>query len=232
MTMFWRTAVQIGSRLDRAGIAHCVIKSYGGDPKYNDGNVDMLVDRPLLEVFHAVLEKDFHVTSRDRIKNVLYERNKLMASANTADLAKIHLHRNVGWHNICFLTADQVLGHCARRTFSDGAVRVADRATEARMFVLHIIFEQFRKNEWDERFLCDRDYDDFAEQFSIPSQQIAKVRDARVGPLTFADLRPIWNRYYQQRKHETRIDVWHRFLHWGLTCVARYRGFKGSRQSP
>jgi len=231
MNTFWRTALEVGSRCDRAGIAYCVIKTYGGDPQYNDGNVDLLVDRSLWDVYDAVLADDFRVSRRDRIKNRLYERNKLMGVAEQGDLAQIHLHRSVGWHNICFMSAQDVLARSTDVTFADGAVRVADKATESRMFVLHIIFEQFAKNEWDLRFLCGRDFDDFADQFGVPPGVIAKVRDAGYGHLAFADLRPIWNRYYRNRRRETNISLWNRFLHWGLTRVQQHRRRKAARQS-
>ena len=232
MNPFWRTALEAGTRFDRADMTWCVIKSYGGDTNYNDGNVDMLVDRPLREAHSAVLARDFRLSTRDRIKHRLYERNKLMCCPDRTDLAKIHLHRNVGWHNVCFLSAEEVFARSTNRQFAEGAVRIADRDTEAQMFVLHIVFEQFRKNEWDMRFLSGRDFNAFADQYGIPPSVIAPVRDAGPGPLAYSVLRPIWNCYYQRRRHETGISPWNRFLHWGFTCVQKYRKLKADRQSP
>ena len=229
MNRFWATAVEIGRRLDGAQIPYCVIKSYGGNPTYNDSNVDIVVGQPLLEVHKNIFSTDFVVTHRDMIKHRIYERNKLMCNhvgGDNTSYAKLHLHRDVGWHNICFVPAPEIFRGTVDHMIEGGMVHIAERHLEARLFVLHIIFEQFRKNSWDTKLLKPKDFDDFAHEYALAERVIGPVRDALEGPLSLRALRPIWRRYYEQRASETPITTWNRFLHWGFTVLKCYRAVK------
>jgi hypothetical protein len=79
-----------------------------GAADYDSGNVDILVQAPLLDVYTQLFARDFIATPRSRFGHRLHERNKLMLASHSGALAKLHLHSNVGWHNICFISADEL----------------------------------------------------------------------------------------------------------------------------
>jgi len=219
LNRYWSTAVEAGSRLRAAGIAYCLIKSYGANLQFADANLDLVVAQPLWRV--RSLFPEWVVTSRDRIKNRLYERNKLMLKDPAGRQAMLHLHSNAGWHNICFVPASTILEQSRDFVPVDQPVRVTERDLEARLYVLHILFEQFQKNPWDAAFLRAADFDAFAAEFALPGQAMAAVRDAPVGALPWEVLQPIWRAYYRRSPHP--VTVWNRFLHWGFTCLQSYR---------
>jgi hypothetical protein len=199
-----------------------VVKSYSGAVDHDSGNIDLLVRGSLLEVYERVFADGFTVTLRDRIKHRLYERNKLMLSPVDDSLVQLHLHSNVGWHDVCFISAEEVYTASIEIEMSGGAIRIPQRDVEARAFLLHVIFEKFKKNEQDQQLLNAKDFASFAEEFDLPEHVIAPVRDAGVGPLSLDELRPIWSAYYRARGRETPITQWNRFLHWGYTVKWRY----------
>ena len=225
MTRFWRTAMEVDRRLGAVGIPYCIIKSYGGNLEYNDGNVDVVLTTPLWEVFDRAFSKDFCVSRRDRIKNRYYEQNKLMLKPSSDEFAMLHLHSNAGWHNICFVTAENIHADSVEFPLEGGSTQIVGRDTEARLFVLHIIFEQFKKNEWDGRFLTLADYEVFAKEYDIPHEQMEKIAEA-TGNIAMRDLRPIWRRYYRARRQDGEISLWNRFLHFGFVRVQLYRRLK------
>jgi hypothetical protein len=225
LNRYWSTAVEADGRLRAAGISYCLIKSYGANLEFEDANLDLVVRAPLWQVRECFPE--FVVTRRDRIKNRLYERNKLMLKDATGRWAMLHLHSNAGWHNICFVAASTILGQARDFVPADRAVRVTERDLEARLYVLHIIFEQFQKNPWDAAFLRPGDFDAFASEFDLPGQAMAAVRDASAGVLPWSVLRPIWRCYYRRSAHS--VTVWNRFLHWGFVCLQTYRRRRAQR---
>lgn len=221
MNRFWRTALYADVKLRTAGIPYCVIKSYGGNPKYADGNLDIVVGRGLGRIYQRAFAADYLVTSYDRMKSVLYERNKLMIKPRDSDRIPLHLHSFAGWHNICFMPAERILGNAIDLPLDGRSVRIAERSDEARIFVCHIIFEQYRVKDWDLRFLANSDFDDFAREHEIAD--IAPVRDAKAGPIALRHLRPIWRQYYRMRRGRDRISVWNRLLHWGYLVRRQLR---------
>lgn len=225
MKRFWGTALEVDRRLRDAEIAYCIIKSYGGNLEYNDGNVDVVVAQPLWEVYRRAFAEDFTVCRRDRIKNRLYERTKLMLTPQCDELAKLHLHSNAGWHDICFASAGRILANAVDLPIQGRAVRILDRHEEAQLFVMHIIFEQFKTNQWDVRFLTPADYTAFAEQFGLPEDQMAKVVSAE-GAIPIRHLRPIWRGYYRARRSDACITLRNRLLHFGFVIVQLYRRYR------
>lgn len=217
--------MEVDRRLGAVGIPYCIIKSYGGNPDYNDGNVDVVLTTPLWDVFDRAFSKDFSVSRRDRIKNRCYERNKLMLKPPSDEFAMLNLHSNAGWHNICFMTAEKIHADSVEFPLAGGSTRIVGRDTEARLFVLHIILEKFKKNEWDDQFLTRTDYEAFAKAYGVPHAQIERIAGA-TGNIAMRDLRPIWRRYYRARRQDGEISLWNRFLHFGFVRVQLYRRFK------
>ena len=220
MNTFWQTAVEIDQRLNAKNLPYCIIKSYGGDPEYLDGNIDVVTTEPLRSVYRSAFADAFEISTRDRTKNVLYERNKLMLSPKTDRFCKIHLHSNVGWHNLCFIDGQKVIENAREVPAGDSTVRVLSRDMGARAFVLHVIFEQFKKNPWDLNFLTWEDYLSFAADYEIDIPQLKIVHEAQ-GPIEISDLRPIWKQYYRARRGE--VSLWSRFLHELLVFVQSRR---------
>ncbi|MBJ20217.1 MAG: hypothetical protein GY910_25020 [bacterium] len=216
MSQFWETAARVDERMRDLGIPYCIIKTYGGHEEYRDGNLDVLVDHTLLAVAEEVFDRDFHVTSRDRFKHAVYEQNKLMLNSNELPYTPLHLHRSVGWHNLCCIPAHEVIENAEEKLFDGRPVQIASRDDEARIFVLHIVLEQFRVKPWDLRLLERSDFDSFAADYGIDDDEIAVVRDATEGAVSTADLRPIWRKYYKKHSVDSKVSVWNRFLHWVL----------------
>jgi hypothetical protein len=231
MTKFWQTAAEIDRRLCDAGIPYCLIKTYHGDLTYDDGNVDVVIDGNLLDVYRRVFQQDFIVTPRDRFKHRVYETNKLMLNHAPGKLTKLHLHSSCGWHNITFMPASEIVACAETLALDSGKTMILKRDQEARCLVMHIIFEQFSIGHRgrDKAFIQAGDYDLFARDYDIPPSMIAPVRDAPdESQLSYPVLRPIWRRYYRNRvkRGEPRVNPWQRFLHWGLTVVQSWRSFK------
>lgn len=225
MNTFWQTAVEVDRRLCAKQFPYCIIKSYGGDPEYLDGNIDVVVTAPLKTVYQAAFCEDFEISSRDKVKNWLYERNKLMLSPSNKQFCKIHLHSNVGWHNFCFIEGKNIIENSKEIRLEDEPVRVLDRDWEARVFLLHIIFEQFKKSPRDTRFLHWDDCLSFASEFEIDLSALKNVFEAK-GNIEIENLRPIWTQYYRARKGD--VGLWHRFLHELLVRIQSNRRRKGN----
>ena len=100
---YWQAAHEVNRRHAEHGVDYCVIKSYSGVEDYDDGNIDVVVSVPMQRLYEDVYSDAFRVTTKDRLKAVLYERNKLMLTPRKGEMAKIHLHTNAGWHNHCFV---------------------------------------------------------------------------------------------------------------------------------
>ncbi len=216
MNQFWTTAAHVDERMRAAGISYCIIKSYGGNEEYRDGNIDVLVEHRLLDVQADAFPDDFHITPRDRFKHAVYEQNKLMLNANDQPFTPLHLHRSVGWHNLCCLRADEIIKNSEQKMFDGRPVQIASRDDEARIFILHIVLEQFRVKPWDLRLLKTSDFDAFALDYGIDDAEIAVIRDVSEGPVSTADLRPIWRKYYKRHAVDATVTPWNRFLHWML----------------
>lgn len=216
MNTFWRTGAEVHDRLSAQGFPYCIVKSYGGDPEYSDSNIDVLTTAPLLSIQRKFFEDDFLVTPRDRAKNLLYERNKLMLTPKSDVYCKIHLHSSIGWHNLSFIDGEQVLENAQEVFFEEKAVCVLARSLEARAFVLHIIFEQFKKNAWDNKFLTWSDYECFASEYQLDSSLLKSVHESQ-GLLELEVLKPIWSQYYRVRGRE--VSRWNLFLHRLLVFV-------------
>ena len=212
MNTFWHTAVEIHNRLADKALPYCIIKSYGGDPEYSDGNIDVVTSLPFATLYRTYFSNDFCITARDRLKNVLYERNKLMLTPNTDRFCKIHLHSNIGWHNYCFINRENVFEHAHDKDFEGHTVRVLGRDLEARAFVLHIIFEQFKKNAWDMKFLSWDDFAAFATEYEIDASLLKPVFDTSAQEIELELLKPIWKHYYSAQK-SNKISWWSLFLH-------------------
>ena len=222
MNRFWRTASALHRRLGAVDIEYCVIKSYGGNLQYNHGNIDVVVKAPLWEAYRRALSRDYNVSRRDVIKNCVYERNKLMLESKTDEFAKIHLHSNVGWHNLCFVAVERILANTVEMPLDGGSVRVLARDEEARVLVLHIIFERFMKNRWDSQFLKLKDYTTLAEEFGVPENEIVKAIGVD-GLMPLRYLWPIWRRYYSIGRSNRRPTVWNLGLHFGFVLIQLYR---------
>lgn len=227
MTRFWQTACEVDRRLREAGVEYCITKCYGENLHYDHGNIDVVVDVPLWALYRRVFADAFFVRGYDATKHLLYERNKLMLTPREGPWHKIHLHSNVGWHNVCFIGAGELFAHARDFEVGGRKVRIAERDMEARILVLHVIFEQFKKKPEDAAFLRGEDFDRLAEEFQLPAKEMAIIREAPVGPLEYAILRPVWRRFY--RVAGLQVTVWNRFLHWGLVCVDRWRRWKRKR---
>jgi hypothetical protein len=214
------TAAYVDERLRALGIPYCIIKSYGGAEEYSDGNLDVLVDHRLMDVHEKAFSGDFAVSPRNRVKHAIYEQNKLMVVSVERPLTPLHLHRSVGWHNVCCIPAHQVIENAEEKLFDGRPVRIASRDDEARIFVLHIILEQFRVKPWDLRLLIAEDFDSFARDYGIDDHEIAVIRDVPAGDVSTADLRPIWRKYYKRHAEQSNVSLWNRFLHWALLVKA------------
>ena len=216
MNQFWETCVYIDEVLKNHEIPYCIIKSYNGVEDYNDGNVDVLVDHNLLDLHRIALSDDFKVTLYNRTKYRLYERNKLMLMSKEKPLTPLHLHSSVGWNNLCCIPAHDVIQNAREVSFDGQPVMLASRDDEARIFVLHIILEQFKVKERDLILLTKDDFNQFAADYGLDDQEISIIRDAPAGPVSTSDLRPIWKKYYSQHKTVSHVTPWNHFLHFGI----------------
>lgn len=216
MNQFWTTAAYVDDRLRALGIPYCIIKSYGGAEDYSDGNIDVLVDHDLLDTHARAFAQDFDASPRNRFKHAVYEQNKLMVVSRELPYTPLHLHRSVGWHNLCCLPADRLIQNADEKHFDGHPVMIASRTDEGRIFVLHILLEQFQVKVWDRKLLTDDDFNAFASDYGIEDHEIAIIRDAPVGPVSTSSLRPLWLKYYKRHAKEAKVSLWNRFLHWGL----------------
>ena len=223
MNLFWKTAMYVDAKMRGLNMPYCLIKTYHGNLEFEDGNLDVISPRPLLQTFQQAFAEDYIATTRDRIKHQAYERNKLMLTHVQGELKSLHLHSSAGWHDICFMEPEDILANAKDVVVGNCNVRIASRDDEARIFVYHIIFEQFNINKWDAQFVTAADYQSFADEYKIPQEQIKRIASRPIGPIELDLLRPIWRQYYDLRKRQTKLTVWNRFLHFGYLVRRKLR---------
>ena len=61
-----------------------------------------MVSGDLNKFYETYLSCDFSLKYRDKLKNKYYEQNKLMCTCKSGKHVSIHLHSNVGWHDLEF----------------------------------------------------------------------------------------------------------------------------------
>jgi hypothetical protein len=215
MNQFWETCVYIDEVLSKKQISYCIIKSYGGAEEYNDGNVDLLVDHNLLNLHRIAFSDDFDVTLYNRTKYVFYEQNKLMLVSKEKPLTPLHLHSSVGWNNLCCIPAADVIRNAREVHFDGRPVMIASRDDEARIFVLHIVLEQFQVKKWDLTLLTKDDFDQFAAEYGINDDEISIIRDVPPSLVSTRELRPIWKKYHARHRKVSYVTPWNRFLLFG-----------------
>lgn len=223
MNRYWKTALDLDRRMRDAGIPYCVIKTYGAHPEFNDSNIDVVCPGSLREVYRRAYP-DYTLSTRDSIKGRFYEHNKLMVKHPTRETSDIHLHSNAGWHDIEFVSGEEILANRKEHPLEGGSAWILEPELDARILTLQIMFENFKKKRWDAMVLGDADLDDFAATYGVSAEEMAPVRAIEAEqPMSFSDLLPIWRKYYARRKHETRITLWNRFLHGLLFIMQSWR---------
>ncbi|MCP5058708.1 MAG: hypothetical protein GY937_18560 [bacterium] len=221
MSRYWNTAVEVDRRLAKAGIDYCIIKTFGAEPDYVDSNMDVVCTVPLREVYQRAFS-DHRITLKDEIKTRFYERNKLMAKPVGDETVDIHLHSNAGWHNIEFVSGSQILAHRTDHSVSGHVVQILERGLDARVLLLQVIFENFRKTRWDNGYLTEEDYRSFGQEYGVSEEEWKPIRAAEKH-VALGDLWPVWRHYYRKRRNETSISGWNYFLHSLLYSLDRYR---------
>jgi hypothetical protein len=209
LTPYWRTAHEVDRRQSAGKIPYCIIKSYCGRADFDDGNIDVVVNVPLKKVYSDLYADAFSITLKDKVKSLLYERNKLMLSPRDTQLAKIHLHSNAGWHNICFVPADEIFAAAEVSTVDGHQVTHLSRSLEARIGLFHFVFEKFAKSPDDANFLVRSDYVEFVKELGLPSEsadQLIKVS----GDIPISFLSKFWRAYY---RHKEDVSLWNVILH-------------------
>ncbi len=223
MNRYWKTALDLDRRMREADIPYCVMKTYGAHDDFNDSNIDVVCLVPLQEVYRRAYP-DYTLSVRDRIKAVLYERNKLMVKHPSRETSDIHLHSNAGWHNIEFVSGEEILANKTELPLEGGSVQILASPLDKKILTLQVMFENFKKKKWDKLVLDDGDFAAFAGEYGVTPEEIAPVQESPIDtPLRGPYLRSIWRKYYAKRSRETSITAWNRFLHELLFRLQLYR---------
>jgi len=224
MNLYWRTTVETHSRLSAAGIPYCIVKCYGGDLNYNDGNVDLVVLGSLWKVFRGIFTEDYTISLRDLVKHLFYERNKLMLTPVHSSSTRLHLHSSVGWSDIPYISSEHILNNAVIRSVAGYDISILRRDEDARVLILHVIFEQFKNNRWDKQFLRESDYVSFGNEFHIRRDDLKQIAGSE-GIIPLRCLSRIWSRCWKRMIPGVRVTMWNRFLHYSLLIVqlSRYR---------
>lgn len=224
MNRYWNTALDLDRRMREAGIEYAVIKSYGAHQEFNDSNIDVVCLVPLDEVYRRVYP-DYTLSTKDSIKANFYEHNKLMVKHPQKETSDIHLHTNAGWHDIEFVSGEEIFANRIDYALEGGRVKLITPTLDKKILTLQVMFENFMKKKWDVMYLDDNDYTMFADEYGVTPEEIAPVKQAEKY-IELSDLRPIWRKYYRKRKTQTRVTLWNRFLHLLFVVIHVYRKSK------
>jgi hypothetical protein len=198
-----------------------------GNIDYFDSNIDVVCLVPLEEVFRRAYP-DRYVTTKDRVKAMLYEHNKLMLTDRERKYSEIHLHTNAGWHDCEFVSGEEIMAHRMDLEVDGQLIQITDEVTERKILTLHQIFENFFKKRWDNFYIGEEDYDRLADAYGIPASEMARIK-AAVTKIPIGDLRPIWRRYYAARRANSSVTLRSIFLHWLSVALYLYRENKKAR---
>ena len=226
LNRYWETVLDMDRRMRDAGVGYCVIKSCIGNLDYFDSNIDVVCDVPMEEVHRRVYPERV-VTRKDGIKARYYERNKLMLTDPEHYASDIHLHTNAGWHDLEFVSGEEILANRMDLELEGRRVQIVKPDVERKILALHVMFENFFKRRWDPYYVGPDDYDAFATEYGVPPSEIAPIKAAE-RKIPIRALLPIWRRYYRQRGAD--VTLRNRFLHLLSVGVYFYRRARSARR--
>jgi len=197
---YWKTAFFIDSRLSKAGIDYSVIKCYRSQ-EFCDGNIDLVVAGSLHDFYEKNLRDKFHLKNRDVVKAKYYERNKLMCTSRNGEYISVHLHSNVGWHDLEFFSFDRIMSDSERMSFPGGEVVVCQRQFEEEILFLHAFFEKHKFSDLDIEFISEQRFIRLLSQYI--DGQISKDWISERKSIPLRKLIKIWFSYYKKNQLTT-----------------------------
>ena len=197
MNKYWTTAKYVSEVFASESKAYIIIKSYLASD-FSDGNIDVVVDGDLFEIYDKLFGEDYTLKKRDIIKSKYYEKNKLMCTPISKDLISIHLHTNVGWHDLEFFSYKDVLLNCENIHVENSQINLCNKEFESKVLLYHALFEKFSFSDRDLAFIDEGVMDDFQSSFKTMIK--LRSRPLIYNNLTFSQLCVIWGDYYRHKK--------------------------------
>ena len=197
MNKYWTTAEYIDEVLRPSCKDYIIIKSYRSSD-FSDGNIDVVIDGGLFDIYENFFSSEFILKRRDIIKSKYYERNKLMCTPMSKDYISIHLHTNVGWHDLEFFSYKDVLVNSEKVQVGNSNISLCNVEFESKVLLYHALFEKFGFSDLDLSFIDEVVMDDF--QSSYDSMIKLRSRSLIYNNLKKGQLWVIWFDYYRRKK--------------------------------